>query len=180
MLEVASLGLKDTSVLGPACNTVPLMNVLLHFLKNVRVRCINFTLSDESAAKIKISTEDTTTALLDVGGGPTINLSTKQSAKIAEISKSIEHQGALVAEVLWSGVFRLGAIGTDPMGRELGVFNGKLSLTRRKPVGGVEAMFSEERTENNTNIANRPIPKPRQQLQLSDWDLEDLEDFASS
>nr|CAD7405634.1 unnamed protein product [Timema poppensis] len=97
--------------------------------------------SDESAAKIKISTEDQTTALLDVGGGPTIHLSTKQSAKIAEISKSIEHQ---------------------------------LSLTRRKPVGGVESMFSEERTENNINIANRPIPKPRQQLQLSDWDLEDF------
>nr|CAD7424629.1 unnamed protein product [Timema monikensis] len=48
--------------------------------------------SDESAAKIKISTEDKTTALLDVGGDPIIHLSTKQSAKIAEISKSIEHQ----------------------------------------------------------------------------------------
>nr|CAD7393909.1 unnamed protein product [Timema cristinae] len=51
--------------------------------------------SDESAAKIKISTEDKTTALLDVGGDPIIHLSTKQSAKIAEISKSIEHQTRL-------------------------------------------------------------------------------------
>nr|CAD7569508.1 unnamed protein product [Timema californicum] len=313
--------------------------------------------SDESAAKIKISTEDQTTALLDVGGGPTIHLSTKQSAKIAEISKSIEHQTRLhlcrsgdtdashivVTSSLFANIFaslmclpplvfhfielsilwflmvrcrgwesclplgdlqiifggevgngqsrlnlrrkylfpramkpsllsritqpeeegfvvkhnatilivkdkqpeegrfvvehnatilivkdnasrggnlihllwvciglrnllswlsyrsmllsslgeagRCGLVGHScevyrlelikGVGR--GVTNVKwLSLTRRKPVGGVEAMFSEERTENNINIANRPIPKPRQQLQLSDWDLEDLEDFPSS
>nr|CAD7258102.1 unnamed protein product [Timema shepardi] len=267
--------------------------------------------SDESAAKIKISTEDQTTALLDVGGGPTIHLSTKQSAKIAEISKSIEHQtrlhlcrsgdtdashivvtSSLFANhivVLDGALQRLGVMSstgamkpsllsriTQPeeegfvvkhnatilivkdkqpeegrfvvehnatilivkdnasrggnlihllcvciglrnllswlsyrsmllsslgeagrcglvghscevyrleliKGVGRGVTNVKwLSLTRRKPVGGVEAMFSEERTENNINIANRPIPKPRQQLQLSDWDLEDLEDFPSS
>ncbi|XP_067014457.2 uncharacterized protein [Anabrus simplex] len=89
----------------------------------------------------EFSTETKTDTTSALGSDSQINLSTRQSEKIALISKSIEHQ---------------------------------LNLTRRKPAGGVEAMFGA------SAAAPVPVPKPRSQLTstppLSEWDLEDFDD----
>ncbi|PSN33890.1 hypothetical protein C0J52_09559 [Blattella germanica] len=100
-----------------------------------------------------------------------IHLSTKQSPKIAQISKDIEAQLKQARTKPPTG-------GVEAMFHA----NGSTASEKQATSSSVGSLLSDNQ-ENNINVANTaaPTPQPRTQhhaskLPLSDWDLEDLTD----
>ncbi|XP_021916762.1 myosin heavy chain, non-muscle-like isoform X3 [Zootermopsis nevadensis] len=115
-----------------------------------------------------------------------INLSTKQSAKIAQISKNIEEQLRMSRSKPPTGsveaMFR--STGSEKSSQYQGTDLSSPSL---------DSFMSDTNHENNTNLSNTtsaPVPKPRSnkpitatqqtssKLPLSDWDLEDFDNYT--